>query len=396
MSDQRQVLVFIGEDSFLANSAAQEAIGVLLPEAERTMGLEVVDGSADNAAQAVVALDKCLDSLCTPPFFGSRKVMWLRDVSFLSDTAAGRSADVKARIQKVSAVLAAGLLPSVYCVISAPRFDKRSSFFKTCAKLGQVKEFQAAEKAYLQERQAVDYAAGVFKEFGIQAGHDVLLTFLNRTGYDSRQIRNEAEKLAVYVGTPRPLKRADVEAVVCESRDALPWDFPDAVGRRNLGHSLVVLRRLLFQKESPFRLLAALEGRIRELIVYREGLDRGWLRKARGGGRQPSYEWGRIPADADAVLTQGLARDPRKANPYRVGILAEQAANYSRAELEGFIPLLVEVYRKLVSSSLPDGLMLEMLLMRMLAPDGGAASGDGGAGKAGAQADAGRAMRGSR
>lgn len=377
MTADSSLNVFFGEDTFLAGEAAKELVSQLLPGSERAIGLESLDGSVDSAAQVVAVVRQCVEALCTPPFLGGRKVVWLRDASFLAEGGAGRSAESKDRVAELASLLAKPLPSGVAFILTAPKIDKRSALYKTCAKVGTVREFAVAEKSYLQDRQAAEYARDVLAEQGLRAPEAAITALVERTGCDSRQIRNELLKLATYLGERKSLTLQDVEGLVSPSRGALPWDLPDAIGRRQLGDSIRVLRRLLFQKETPFRLLAAVEGRVRELIVYREAIDKGWLRGVRQHG-DPSYEWGRVPPEADALLGQGLGRDPRATNPYRVKLLAAQAVLFTREELYSFLSMIAQASRRLVSSGISEALVLELLILQMLASRSSAEGDDGG------------------
>ena len=122
--------------------------------------------------------------------------------------------------------------------------------------------------------------------------------FLDRVGFDSRQIVNELEKLLSYTGGRKKITAADVKAITSSSRSALAWDLADAVGNQDLKEATAVLRQLLFQKEEPIGLMVLLEARVRELLLYRQALDAGWLREKSSYGKR-AYQWGEVPADVE-------------------------------------------------------------------------------------------------
>src|SRR5580765_4701325 len=55
------------------------------------MDHETIDGLVTNSGEALTALGRVREALQTLPFFGSGKVIWLRDCSFLGDERAAQT-----------------------------------------------------------------------------------------------------------------------------------------------------------------------------------------------------------------------------------------------------------------------------------------------------------------
>ena len=359
------VFLYAGDDSYLVTSEAKARIDEFLTEDQRVFGVEIIDAAVDTVAEATEACRRCLDALATVGFLAAAKVVWLRDASFLAPSGGGYGEDTKTYVQKLVAALGAGLLPGTRLLVTAPAVDKRSIFYKACAELGEVREFVVPDKAYLAERQAGTALTAAMESEGLSAAPSVQQALLDRIGSDTRQIRCEVSKLATYLGERRRIEIDDVRVLTSFSRDAVPWDFPDAFGRVDLAGALVVMRQLIFQKESPMRLIMALESRVRDLLVYRRALDAGWL-QGNGTARQGTWQWRPLQPDVETSLTAALGRAPRSVNPYRVNVLAEQALNFSQPELERHLKWAVDAHEQLVTSSLPPSLVLELLLIRAL------------------------------
>ena len=128
----------------------------------------------------------------------------------------------------------------------------------------------------------------------------------------------------------------------------------------------MILHQLLFQKESGVRLVIGLEGRIKDLLIYREAIDAGWMVKKSGGYGGMQYSWTTLPPEVDEVFSE-MNRDPRKVHPFRASLLAEQALNFSQTKLTKCLQATVEAHEKLVSTGLNESTILEVLLIRMLA-----------------------------
>jgi DNA polymerase III subunit delta len=361
-ADKAVHLVF-GEDEYLVSTSAKDLVDRLCPKADQAFGLEIVEARVDLVADAIAAIGRCLDGLRTLGFLGGRKVVWLRDATFLGSGVIGESADVKNRLDDLVKLIKAGLPQGQMLVVSALKVDGRSAFFKACQSAGNVTKFELPDKSYQLEQQARGTASDAFRKIGLSIGPDALEEFLDKTGTDTRQIVQEVEKLSVYLGDRKSVQVADVQAIVSPSREAISWDLADAVGNRDLAGTLKVLRQLLFQGENEVGLIISLENRFRDLLMYREAMDRKWLNVS---GQEPwlKVEWRESP-EVDAFAS-ALSKDPRATNIYRAGKLVAQAKRYSRQELIRCQALTLSAHETIVSSTSAKELMLEFLLIKIL------------------------------
>src|SRR6266478_7554878 len=75
----------VGSDESEVKRVAAELAGNLTPTGAGEFGLDVIDGAADNAEQEATRIRSTIEALQTLPFFGSTKVVWLKDANFLGD-----------------------------------------------------------------------------------------------------------------------------------------------------------------------------------------------------------------------------------------------------------------------------------------------------------------------
>jgi len=355
-----------GNDEYLVSAKAREIVSALVPEEERSLKLETVDGAVDKADSAITAISQVLAGLRSLGLFGDEKVVWLQDATFFSDTRVGKTAAVQEQVVQLVELIKAGLPPGQTLVITAKGVDKRRAFFKACKAAGELHEFAIPEKSYQADRLAAERLDQLLSKRGLQMSSRAKATFLEKVGTDTRQLVNEVGKLAVFMGTSKRVDVEEVLAIVSSSREALAWDLADAFGKRDLSRALSVLRQLVFQKENVIGLVIGLENRVRELLIYREGLEKGWLTTKPGGGR-PILAWTNVPPEADVAFSEHMGRDPRKIHPFRVSLLADQARKFSRKRLMYCLRQVTEAHAKLVSSRVPKEMTLEFLLIRMLA-----------------------------
>ncbi len=333
-----------------------------VPEESQAFGLEVVDGRADTVDTACDAIGQCLQSLNTAGFLTGEKLVWLRDANFLQDSVVGRSETVKNALARLGEQVKQGLMTGNILLITAPAIDKRFSFYKACQGAAEVIEFAPPTKGKAVLQDAMARLDGLLLESGLSMAEQVRQAFLERVGLQTRQMASEVDKLRNYLGDREEVTRSDIGEITSAHREAVAWDLADAFGRRQLGRALKITRQLLFQRESAFALIAMLESRIRDLIVYREALDTGQLRIVQQG----KVAWSSGPDAPGDDLAAALGRDPRDTHPYRAFLLAEQAEGFSMKQLQRCRRAALSTHRQLVTRSLPEHLQMEMLLLRML------------------------------
>lgn len=374
-TERKPVYLIWGADEYEAAKRTRELVDGLCPPDQQAFGLETIDGRVDTIEPAVAAVNKCLSALRTVGFFGAEKVVWLRDVRFFVPKHGGEGEEeadgveeadagsIKERVAELTEEIKRGLPAGQTLVINADKINRASALYKAVKAAGEIIEFNPPEKDYQAEQASEEYVQNAFREAGLTARGNVVDEFLARTGRDSRQIRNEIEKLSLYLGDRREVRGEDLRAIVSATREAIVWELTDAVGARDLPGALAVFRHLLGQKESPQGIIAMLESRIRDLLVFRQAIDRRWLRVSRQGARVLT-SWS-VPPDAGAVLDT-LPKDPRKMHWYPAGKLAEQAAKYSFEELLRAHRLITEAHEKMVSTGVPAEILVEHALIAVM------------------------------
>src|SRR5215467_8040076 len=205
----------IGSDEAEVKRVAAELAQKLAPTEAGDFGLEVIDGAADNAEQATARIRSAIEALQTLPFFGSAKLVWLKNVNFLGDDPKARSASVQAALEELSALIDSGFGPGVTLLISATEVDKRRSFYKTLIKRAELAVFDRLDSGRAGwEEAASEIVRRHAKKRKLEFNDDALEFFVLLTGGDTRQIDSELEKIDVYCSKGfQPVPRVTVELV---------------------------------------------------------------------------------------------------------------------------------------------------------------------------------------
>ena len=355
----KQAALICGNDEYLVTAHARESVDAVCPIDEQALGLEMVDGKASTIDEAVDAIDGVLAALRTIGLFGGKKVVWLRDATFLKHAVIMKNAKVKELLASLAADLKGGLSGEQYLLISGPGIDRRSAFYKGIKDVVDWHEYDLPERDYEVRPIALQRATKRLREAAFSMDAGCVDRLVDRVGFDTRQLFNELDKLMLYKGSERQISIADVDAIVSATGEAVIWDFTDAVAERKLGDALRVFRRLLFQKESAVRMVISMESLFSDLLHFREYADAGWVRLE---GRR--IHWTENP-QADAFFKQ-LHSDPRKMHWFRASKILSQAMLHSVKRLDACRRLTLETHETMISSgSVPHELMMETLLARV-------------------------------
>lgn len=350
------VLLITGDDEFLVNKTTREII-TKHQKQDASIELETIDGMVTSVSDAQDAIQRCKGALVSPGLFSSSRIVWFKDVAFMADTRAAQSPTIQDGLSDLVDFLHSGLPDGFMLIITAESIDKRRSFAKKLTKLATVKSFSRGGK---DNGQRADIVRAILTQHGCEMPNPLIQVLCEKVGSDTRRLVMETEKLCLYVLPETCIDEEAVQTIVSTTTETAFYELANRFCAFDLTGAVTTLHELLFQKHSVMGLIAHLENTIRDLLLFREALDQGWLQRR---GRQ--HTWSSVPPDVDQALSS-LDKDPRKLPPFIAGRLADGASRFSRKRLDHCLQQIVLAHEKMVSSSVPPELILEILLVRML------------------------------
>jgi len=363
-----------GDDEFAVKERAKQLYGQWCGELGG-MDHETIEASVANGGEALNAIAKLREALQTLPFFGSGKVVWLRDCNFLGDERTASSQPVTETLAELAEELKHFSWQNVRLLISAGKVDKRKIFFKTLDKIGTVESFSAwsaDDKDWVERAEVTVRAAvrGRKKEISEAA----LAELVNRVGPHARQLASETEKLCLFAGDRKQIELTDVAAVSARNKTARAFALGDALGDRDLPRLLKRLDEELWEtkfdsQKSEIGLLYGLISKVRALLLLKEMLREGWIKPAKDYN-QFKAQLERVPADK---LPADRRFNPLALNPYVLFKALPQTGRYTQEELVRAMDLLLRGNQRLVSSGLDETLVLQQVLVQIVAPQAVAA-----------------------
>jgi DNA polymerase-3 subunit delta len=363
----RPVVLVCGEDEFAVKQRAQEVHRQWSAEGGG-FGDETIDGAVSNGGEALTALKKLREALQTLPFFGSTKVIWLRDCNFLGDDRVSASQAVTETLAELAAELKGFDWSGVRLLISAGKVDKRRVFYKTLDKLGTVESlagWSADDRDWVE--QAELWARQVIRTRGKEADEDALAALISAVGPHPRLLASEVEKVCLYVGDRQRIEAGDVAAICTRNKTARAFAVADALGDRDLPTLLKRLDEELWDMQfdrdkSEIGLLYGLITKVRAMLFTREMAREGWVR--------PDADYARFKSQLDRVPADKLPADrrfnPLAMHPYVLHRALQQSKNYTTTELIRAMSTLLECNRRLVSSTLEESIVLQQALAQIV------------------------------
>jgi DNA polymerase-3 subunit delta len=356
-----------GEDEFAVKQRARELYSQWTQELGG-MDHETIDAAAANSREALEALRKLREGLQTLPFFGSAKVIWLKNCTFFGDDRTASTAAVTEALAELAAELKSFAFQTVRLLISAGKVDKRKTFFKTLDKIGYVENLSGWS---LEDRdwadQAESWAQRAFRERGKTIADAALAELVARVGPNSRQLDMEVEKVSLYVAERKAIELADVAAVCAKNKSARAFALGDALGDRDLPRLLRCLDEELWEvkldpNKSEIGVLYGLISKVRSMILLKEMVREGWI-QAEGDFNRFKLQLSRVPTDQ---MPQDRKFNPLALNPYVLYKALPQVKRYQQGELVRAMDLLLQCNRRLVSSGLEEALVLQQTLVQIV------------------------------
>jgi DNA polymerase III subunit delta len=364
-ADSANIYAVLGSDEAEVKRVAAELASNLTPPGAGDFGLEIIDGAADNADQAETRVRSAIEALQTLPFFGSAKVVWLKNINFLGDDQKARSVAVQSALEELSEIINTGFGPGITLLLSATDVDKRRSFYKTLLKQAEVQVFDRLDSGRSGwEEEALEMVQQRARKRKLQFDDDALDLFVLLTGGDTRQIDNELEKIDTFLGNDRVVNSEIVRDLVPLSRAGVIFELGNALAARDLQLSLKLVRRLLDQGESAIGiLLVAIVPTIRNLLLAKDLMERYGLPRPHSPFQFISAI-NRLPAEATDHL-------PRKkdgsVNVYGLGIAAQQAGRFETMQLIQAMRTCLDANTQLVTTQLDHELILTEVVVKLLA-----------------------------
>ncbi|MDR0889591.1 MAG: DNA polymerase III subunit delta [Oscillospiraceae bacterium] len=273
-----------------------------------------------------MSLRLLFDSVEALPMMAQRSLVQLEDIDLFALNEDDRT--------KLTQLLTD--LPEHCCLVATYadfKADKRKK------KLWEAIEKNAviAEFPYQSEHDLCAWIARHVRAHGKQIDRELCMYLLSRCGMSMTRLHNEIEKLCAYSDASE-IVRADIDAVVSPTLEAVVFEISDALAQRNFDRALERLHTILLLHAEPIAVLAAIGAQMRRLHAAKLLLAEG--------------------KSAELAAVCGIA-------PYAAKKTLSQAQRLSQAFCEQAVLLCCETDVKLKTSAGDPRQLLQMLILSL-------------------------------
>ncbi len=264
--------------------------------------------------------------------------------------------------------LETGIPDNNFLLLLAEEVDKRKRLYKyikehhavidLSVEQGASSSAQKAQKSVLQE-----LVAATLKDMRKSMDGGVIEQLLDRVGFHPVAIVMETEKLCLSIGDRDRITRKDLDAVVGRTRQEALFELTGAIGKKQLGQSLVISARLVENSIHPLAIVATLRNYVRTLLLFKSLQE------------QPEYGYS-SGMQANVFQKQCLSKlkeqqrwkQELSGHPYAVFMQFKTAASFPIVVLTHWLQQILEAEMRLKGSMVEPITVLHHLLISMLTP----------------------------
>ena len=179
-----------GSDDFLVNKKGETLFDKKSKSLQDDLSKEIISGAAQNTSEVEKIINQFQSAVQTLSLFAEKKVVWLKGITFLSDSVTGRSAGTKEKVESLQVILESVDPNSVEVILTASPIDRRTKSFKWLQKNS---DYTFIENTGDQsELNAL--AREICKEHKIRISDSTLETLKAKVGNHTRLVLEELKK----------------------------------------------------------------------------------------------------------------------------------------------------------------------------------------------------------
>ena len=313
------VYLFIGEEDFFCEECVDRIIQDLLTAETKAFNLDIVYGSKADARQVMA-------HAASFPMMSERRVVVIKEFDkFLSGDS----------VKELVSAYVARPLESTCLVLLAEKPDFRTKPFTDLKKSGAVYSFNP-----LYDNQVPAWIAARCAAMGKETDLEACRLMQAYVGNSLRAIQNELDKLFTYLGERKRVTPEDVADVVGVSRGFTVFDLQNAVGKKNPGEAMKIVKRMIETGETPQLSIIMLTRYFNLVWKVQEMLKHG-------------------ASEPETIAATRIS-------PYYFKEYAEAARRFSSSQIEHAFGVLLEADIQLKSTSPDPYHLMEMLVYSLI------------------------------
>jgi len=246
--EYKSVYLIYGPEAYLRKQAKDKLKEALVPP-EDTMNYSYYEGNK-------VDINEINSLANTLPFFSDHRLIIMEGTNLFKNTPDELLDLIKAE------------MGSTISVFIEQEVDKRGKLYKAIQKAGYIAHMES-----LDEKSLNIWIGSMLKREEKKIMDSTLKLFLEKTGSDMVQIKNELDKLFAYTLGREEITREDVLAVTSTTTTSKIFDMMAHIANRQQKKALDLYYDLLTLKEPPMKILALLTRQF-NLVMQAKELER--------------------------------------------------------------------------------------------------------------------------
>lgn len=336
-----------GQDDFLVNREGDTLARSFIDDEETEV--EIINGYVQNSGEAESAINQFIQALQSPSLFNQKKLVWLKNISFIADSVVGRATSTKESVDRLIEQLPHLCTANNAALLTASPVDRRTKQFKTLQQLGNFIFIESDPKG----NSLHDLANQEAKDMGITFAAGALDVLLGKINNDTRLLIQEIRKLATYSPNTE-IKETLIHELVPQFGESDFFETSEAFYSKDLTWALAALERHFFSGKDARPLLTSLQNRNRLLIQLKVLAESGEM-----GANPRSLDKNTLERAARAfeLSAEGLSNKHSfnvfSQNPWYLGKLLQTAQQFTLKQLMEFQADFIEVFEKILAN--PNG-----------------------------------------
>jgi len=305
MAEPHRFTYISGPDDYLVGRLAKKRWEGLEKTVDDDFSSEVISGHAGKVEDVEQAVNRFRQATQTMGLFGGRRIVWLKNVSFLADNQTGRSESVQQLCEDLREILETISPEEVGVLISASPVDRRKRFPKWLEKNGEYLPAGGLDAKGGGMEMLVAALSEECEELDVRISRESTEILISKVNGNTRLLLEEARKLATYLGeSGAEITPKLIEELVPNFGEGDFFEATEAFFSRNLPWTLDALKRHFFSGNDARPVLASLQNRNRLLIQLRGLMDGGEISLGARGIAKAGFE---AAASTYARFFEGLS-----------------------------------------------------------------------------------------
>lgn len=257
-SSFKKAYLLFGEEAYLRNYY-KKALRNALVSPDDTLNYSYFEGSNTDIGQVV-------DLINTMPFMADHRVVLCENTGWMAKEEGSESANLSMLTDALE-----NIGEDVVFILSEQKADKRSKLFKLINKIGVVEEYKAETEDNLAR-----WCMGYLRNQGKAIQPSVAGYLVSEVGTDMTLLSLELDKLAAWCLDRNEVTQKDVDTVCTHQVNGKIFDMITAISQKRQKEALRLYYDLLTLRESPFHIQSLLVRQYNNMLVIKDGLNRGY------------------------------------------------------------------------------------------------------------------------